>query len=96
MSRRYYEYFYRQRGLWFVVRVFPLHYLYHVYNGFSFATGTLLYTVKRWTRIGVPGALPIEAWSPVKAAQHAAGAGQNFRARSTSTSADANRNVVGV
>lgn len=96
LSRRYYEYFYRQRGLWFVVRVFPLHYLYHVYNGFSFATGTLLYTVKRWTRIGVPGALPIEAWSPVKAAQHAAGAGQNFRARSTSTSADANRNVVGV
>jgi len=62
LSGRYYRYFLRQRGFWFVARVVPLHYLYHLYNGLSFATGTLLYTVSRWTRRKLPGALPLEAW----------------------------------
>lgn len=62
LSRRYYRYFYRQRGLWFVVRVFPLHYVYHLYNGLSFATGMMLYSLSRWTRFSIPGTLPCEPW----------------------------------
>ena len=49
-------------GFWFVARVIPLHYLYHLYNGFSFAVGTALYTFTRWTGIRLPGALPLESW----------------------------------
>jgi GT2 family glycosyltransferase len=61
LSRRYYRYFYRRRGPGFALRVFPLHYVYHLYNGFSFAVGTLLFVA---TRAGVqlPGALPAEIW----------------------------------
>jgi glycosyltransferase involved in cell wall biosynthesis len=64
---RYYRYFYRERGLWFALRVFPLHCLYHLYNGVSFATGTALYTVNRWARIELPGALPVHPWSAAMA-----------------------------
>jgi glycosyltransferase involved in cell wall biosynthesis len=81
LSPRYYRYFYRRRGLWFVIRVFPVHYLYHLYNGFSFAVGSALYSLNR-AGVRLPGALPLEPWSGVKA-----------RVISDSVKA---RNVVGV
>jgi glycosyltransferase involved in cell wall biosynthesis len=57
LSRPYYTYFLRQRGIWFAVRVFPLHFLYHLYNGFSFATGTMLFLTNRWFGVQLPFAL---------------------------------------
>jgi glycosyltransferase involved in cell wall biosynthesis len=86
LSRGYYRYFYRQRGWWFVVRVFPLHYLYHLYNGLSFATGTVLYTVSRWTRLKIPGALPLEPWGVL----------EKFHPIPPPAGAATNRNAVGV
>lgn len=62
LSHRYYRFFFERRGLWFVLRVFPVHYLYHLYNGFSFLTGTALFAVHRSIGIALPGALPIEPW----------------------------------
>jgi glycosyltransferase involved in cell wall biosynthesis len=81
LSPRYYRYFYRRRGLWFVMRVFPVHYLYHLYNGLSFAVGSGLYSLNR-VGVRLPGTLPLEPWSGAKA-------------RVISHSAKA-RNVVGV
>ncbi len=59
----YYRFFYRTRGCWFALRVFPIHVLYHLYNGLSFALGTALYVASRsgstpWA------ALPVEPWPP--------------------------------
>ncbi len=96
LSRRYYRYFYRQRGLWFVVRLFPLHYLYHLYNGLSFAAGTLLYTVSRWTRLRLPGALPLEPWGPLAETDHTVAAGEDLRTVSARVDAAANRNAIGI
>lgn len=62
LSPRYYRYFHRQRGAWFVARVIPLHYVYHLYNGLSFAVGTALFTCTRWTGVRLPGALPLDPW----------------------------------
>ena len=73
LSHRYYRFFYRRRGLWFVTRVFPLHYLYHLYNGFSFVVGTILYALGRWSRITVPGAIPLEAWAAIESQGRDAG-----------------------
>jgi phosphoglycerol transferase MdoB-like AlkP superfamily enzyme len=63
LGRRFYRYFIRQRGLWFALRVFPVHYVYHLYNGFSFAVGTSLHLALKWFGIALPGALPLDAWS---------------------------------
>jgi GT2 family glycosyltransferase len=63
LSPRYYRYFYRQRGWWFAMRVFPLHFVYHLYNGLSFAAGTALHLSSRWAGIALPGALPLEPWA---------------------------------
>ena len=38
-----YQFFYQKRGFWFALKVFPLHWLYYLYAGFSFAAGTLIY-----------------------------------------------------
>jgi hypothetical protein len=67
LSPNYYRFFYQKRGLWFVLRVFPVHYLYHLYNGLSFAVGTALFAIRRWTGIRLPGSLPIEAWGSLEA-----------------------------
>jgi len=75
----YYRYFYRERGLWFALRVFPLHYLCHLYNGLSFAVGTTLYALSRWARMRLPGAVPVDAWN----ATMAGGAGESRRVVST-------------
>ena len=59
----YYSYFARQRGLWFAVRVFPLHVLHHLCNGVSFVWGSALFTLRRAWAVALPGALPAAPWS---------------------------------
>jgi glycosyltransferase involved in cell wall biosynthesis len=39
----FYRFFARRSGVWFAIRVLPLHWLYFLYCGFSFAWGTLSY-----------------------------------------------------
>jgi glycosyltransferase involved in cell wall biosynthesis len=93
-SHRYYRFFHRQRGMWFVVRVLPLHYLYHLYNGFSFTVGTLLYAISRWTGRRVPGGLPIDPWNGAEPMQVEEALLQ-FRA-AASASAAADRHATGL
>jgi len=65
LDRDYYMYFLRERGLWFGLRVFPLHFLYHLYNGISFATGSFLFLMNRRLGVRLAGALPVDAWGAV-------------------------------
>jgi len=65
LSRSYYAYFLQQRGLWFALRVLPLHYLYHLYNGVSFAAGTAIYLTHARLGIELPGAVPLGGWTRV-------------------------------
>jgi glycosyltransferase involved in cell wall biosynthesis len=37
-----YRFFYQKRGLWFALRVLPLHWLYYLYNAIAFALGSML------------------------------------------------------
>jgi cellulose synthase/poly-beta-1,6-N-acetylglucosamine synthase-like glycosyltransferase len=67
LDRHYYMYFLRERGLWFGLRVFPLHFLYHLYNGISFATGSFLFLLNRRLGVRLTGALPADAWGAVTA-----------------------------
>jgi glycosyltransferase involved in cell wall biosynthesis len=67
MSRRYYAFFYRKRGCWFAMRVFPLHVLHHLYNGCSFAIGAALFLAARWLGVRLRGALPVDPWSRASA-----------------------------
>jgi len=62
LSRDFYLYFVRNRGLMFALRIAPLHYLYHLYNGCSFLIGSTLYIVRRWLGVRLPGSLPITPW----------------------------------
>ena len=64
LNWRYYAFFYRKRGCWFAIRVFPLHLLHHLYNGCSFAIGSALFLAARWLGVGLRGALPLDPWSP--------------------------------
>jgi GT2 family glycosyltransferase len=64
LGRDYYRYFRKERGLWFALRVVPLHFLYHLYNGLSFGIGMLLFVVARTTGLVLPGALPPSAREP--------------------------------
>jgi glycosyltransferase involved in cell wall biosynthesis len=43
LNRQLYQFFYRQRGLAFTMRVIPMHWLYYLYNALSFAGGLLLH-----------------------------------------------------
>jgi GT2 family glycosyltransferase len=100
LSPRYYRYFYRQRGLWFVMRVFPVHYLYHLYNGFSFAVGTALFTVKKTTGMALPGAIAQTPWRREDASVRSQMAQAEIAARSSDSGPrryDANgHDVIGV
>jgi GT2 family glycosyltransferase len=40
-----YQFFQRKRGLWFAVQTIPWHWLYFLYSGLAFATGTIRYHV---------------------------------------------------
>jgi hypothetical protein len=62
-NRKFYRYFVSRRGLWFTLRVIPVHYLYHLYNGVSFALGSMMYFAQRRFGIRLPGALPLEPWN---------------------------------
>jgi hypothetical protein len=42
--------------------VFPLHILYHLYNGVSFSIGTFLFAASKRLGIVLPGTLPLEPW----------------------------------
>lgn len=60
-GRDYYRFFAQKRGWGFAARVVPLHMLYHLYNGVSFATGTMLFLAARKFDVHLPGALPAHA-----------------------------------
>jgi glycosyltransferase involved in cell wall biosynthesis len=60
-GRDYYRFFVEKRGWTFAARVFPLHVLYHLYNGVSFGAGTVLFLAARRFRVRLPGALPPDA-----------------------------------
>lgn len=59
----YYRYFARQRGWWFAARVFPLHVIHHLCNGFSFVWGSAAYLAGRAWNLRLPGALPVTPWN---------------------------------
>jgi glycosyltransferase involved in cell wall biosynthesis len=61
-NRRFYRYFMSRRGIWFTLRVIPIHYLYHLYNGVSFALGSAIYMLHSRFGVELPGALPLEPW----------------------------------
>jgi glycosyltransferase involved in cell wall biosynthesis len=63
LNQRFYTFFIRTKGLAFAVRVLPLHYLYHLYNGVSFAVGTVVYFAARAHGGRIPGALPFTPWT---------------------------------
>ncbi len=63
LNRRYYEFFYRRRGASFAARAWCLHTLQHLYNGLSFAVGTVLFVAARYLGLRLPGALAVEAWT---------------------------------
>jgi hypothetical protein len=65
-GRDYYRFFVDQRGLGFALRVFPIHFLNHLYNGIAFAAGTFLFLMAR-RNLQLPGALPAHA--PVRRQQ---------------------------
>jgi GT2 family glycosyltransferase len=63
LNRRFYLFFVRTRGPAFALRLAPLHVLYHLYNGVSFAVGTGIYVAARLHGGRIPGALPFTAWT---------------------------------
>ena len=63
LNRRFYAFFVRTKGVVFALRLLPLHYLYHLYNGVSFAIGTAIYFGARARRGRLPGALPFTPWT---------------------------------
>ena len=54
----YYCYFARVRGVWFAMRVVPLHFVHHLCNGLSFVAGFALFHARRLFRWRLPGSLP--------------------------------------
>jgi len=55
-----YRFFYRKRGLWFALKVIPLHWLYYLYNAVSFGAGTVIYGFDRLrTGAGQPVSRPV-------------------------------------
>lgn len=63
LNKRYYEFFYRQRGASFTVGAWLLHTLHHLYNGLSFAAGIALFIAARYLGLRLPGALAVDAWN---------------------------------
>ena len=63
LNLRYYGFFYEKRGGLFAVGAWGLHLLHHLCNGFSLATGTLLFLAARYLDLRLPGALSPEPWS---------------------------------
>jgi glycosyltransferase involved in cell wall biosynthesis len=42
-----YQFFYRQRGLWFAVRVVPWHWLYFIYSGLAYSAGSVRFYLSK-------------------------------------------------
>ncbi len=61
LNASYYHWFVKRRGWAFAARVVPAHILYHLCNGVSFVTGTIVYLGTRFG-IRLPGALPETPW----------------------------------
>ena len=55
----FYRYFLLRSGLWFTVRVVPLHWLYFWYCGASMILGTLLHYLSRESRVTSPPSQPL-------------------------------------
>jgi GT2 family glycosyltransferase len=62
LNRTYYRFFYRERGLVFALRVFPVHLLHHLCNGVSFVVGSVLFAASQIFGVRLGPALPIEPW----------------------------------
>lgn len=62
LNRDFYRFFASRRGVGFAIRVIPPHYLYHLYNGLSFAAGSVLYLTRKHLGLALPGALPVTPW----------------------------------
>lgn len=65
-GRDYYRFFGTERGWRFAAAVFPLHILYHLYNGVSFAAGTMLFFAARRFDLRLPGSLPARQMVPAR------------------------------
>jgi len=63
LNKRFYAFFVTTRGWGFALRLLPLHYLYHLYNGVSFAIGAAIYLAARLWGAKLPGALPFTPWT---------------------------------
>jgi hypothetical protein len=50
LNRYFYRFLWRRRGLWFVLRAVPLHWLYYLYSVLAFAVGSLRYLGGRFRR----------------------------------------------
>ena len=79
LNRGFYRFFRGRRGFWFAVRVAPLHFLYHLYNGLSFVVGSTLYLALRYLGLRLPGALPQSPWKGASRAPATIGAVESAR-----------------
>jgi len=61
-NRRYYRFFFAKRGAWFATRVWVMHLVHNLCNGFSFAVGTVLFFAAS-LGVRLPGSLPTAPWS---------------------------------
>ncbi len=52
-----YRFFYRQRGLWFMLRVIPWHLFYYLYGGTAFAIGLVRHWVSKPNSATKPASL---------------------------------------
>jgi len=43
-----YHFFQKKRGIWFALKVIPMHWLYFLYSGIAFSIGTILYKLERF------------------------------------------------
>ncbi len=50
----FYQYFFKRRGIWFTLRVVPMHWLYFLYCGFGAGVGTLQHVLSNEKRAGAP------------------------------------------
>jgi hypothetical protein len=60
LNRQLYQFFFRRRGLLFVLAVIPCHWLYYLYNSLSFSLGTLDFFLHGTRPLTVDGKLPVE------------------------------------
>jgi hypothetical protein len=53
LNHDFYRFFFNRRGIWFTLRVVPMHWLYFLYCGLSAAVGALLHFLEKG-RYGFP------------------------------------------